>query len=455
MSAEMPVWILIAPLVLLLMLAGAGFGGFLLLKSLRAQPQATGVVTGLTLLGFGFLGFVMLSTFGLLIAWLVGGVSHDQRVAHTPPTPPVQIHIDESSRVREIQQRLDSALEAQGIGHQPDSFSLFPRHQVPHRIEQASAPARAKILVIFLFVAACVAAFVLTWIFSSQNRMSLGAGAAAVAGVLLIVGLYFVRSSQVVHESATAVIEEIVRDESYASAAALKRPVDATSVAVAAPEPNDFVPVAPVEAVTPVPADPALPATDYRSSVVNAVNAAPDWVRGGVQRRGDVTMLVCSSKQFATEAEADVDARAAVRDYLLDEQRRNTGAEPFRLRATPSVDGQVASVIKDRYVETVQRDFGSMFATMYRVWLKAEITPATQAQLRAAHLANVQEGRMVVAGTGLGALLCIPLGIVTYGKLNRRLNHRFSRTLKAGVAAGVLALWSLGLLLLERTVTLF
>jgi hypothetical protein len=200
----------------------------------------------------------------------------------------------------------------------------------------------------------------------------------------------------------------------------------------------------------------AIPATDDRSTVDESPSAPPpDWVRAGVQQRGKATEFVCSSRQYATVEEADAEARAAVREYLQAELHRETPEGPFRRRTTADLDGFVSSVIRDRYVESVQRDFGSLFATMYRVWLRAEITPEIRQRLWEAQTASLQEGRLIVAGSLLGGLLCIPLGIVTYGPLNRWSQRRYSRMWQGAVAAGVLSLWAVGLFLLRQLVTWF
>ena len=61
MSVETPVWIVLVPLVLLMVFAAIGVGGFLLQKWLRAQPEAAaGAIKFAALLGFGLLGFFML-----------------------------------------------------------------------------------------------------------------------------------------------------------------------------------------------------------------------------------------------------------------------------------------------------------------------------------------------------------------------------------------------------------
>ena len=461
MSAQ-PTWIILAPMVLLLLLAGASFGGFLLLKWLRAQPHASGVVTGLTLLGFGFVGFVMLSALGLLIAVLVVGVSRDHVVAQ-PATPaePRMVHIPSGAEIHldtEIQQRVDAELEAHGIGRASplDSVPSYSPHHTDTATERVPTVAVKVGFMSFagvVLVAVTLGAFVLLKTLASNRRLTAGAviGVVAAAGLASLVGGLFVVRTQTYHVVAER--DMAAREKHRAIAEELRtrtmtlRPLLPAPVPDKPAEPPVSALLASQTALTPLP-------TDDRSTV-EPESFTPSWVRAGVQRKGDVTTVVCSSQQFASVPEADADARAAVRDYLLGERLRTIPKESFGPRTAPSVDGLVDGVVKDRYVETIQRDFGTFFAPMHRVWLKAEVTPTTYNQMRAAYTAELQKSRLLVAGGALAALLCVPLGIITCGRLDRWTNHRFPRILQAGIGAAVLGLWGLGAAVLERFVTLF
>uniref|UniRef100_A0A7C4QQL5 Uncharacterized protein n=1 Tax=Schlesneria paludicola TaxID=360056 RepID=A0A7C4QQL5_9PLAN len=196
--------------------------------------------------------------------------------------------------------------------------------------------------------------------------------------------------------------------------------------------------------------DPA--ATDDRSQVQNAQAGAPDWVRAGSERRGEANYLVCASRQFSTVEEADADAKACLRELLLAEFRKVQASGVIRRPAVLDISRLIDGSVQDRYVETVQRDFGTFFAPMHRVWLRAEFSPAVHEALHAAHITAVQQGRLLVAGVVWAALLCLPLGVVSYGQLCRWVNCRRSRLLQAIVGTGVVGAWVAGFVLLQRLV---
>jgi hypothetical protein len=275
--------------------------------------------------------------------------------------------------------------------------------------------------------------------------------------LLLFGGLYVVRSQRQV---------AIVDQQIFAP------PAGRTSSAIDAdwlrfpqpPQPRPPEPASESAVSTPLPAaatdGPVSPlvggadpvATDDRSLVQNAQAGAPDWVRTASERRGEANYLVCASRQFSTVEEADADAKACLRELLLDEFRKVQASHVIRRPAVLDISRLVDGSVQDRYVETVQRDFGTFFAPMHRVWLRAEFSPAVHEALHAAHITAVQQGRLLVAGVVWAALLCLPLGVVSYGQLCRWANCRGNRLLQAVVGTGVAGVWVAGFVLLQRLV---
>jgi len=326
----------------------------------------------------------------------------------------------------------------------------------------AAVPAWGLLFLMFLIGMGCFMAFAVVKGLQSQSPGALlvAIPLLAIGGLfllMLLIGVAWVRTEVSVASSMPAQIairqdfeNQMRAQETRMVAESSMRAVSTAPVPPPAPAPgtNDLVAMAPVSAAA------AIPATDDRSSN-DLKSTPPEWVRAGVQRKGEVTTMVYSSKQYATEAEADADVTAALHEYLLGEYHRTNYSTAFGPRQPTSLQHMLPGVIKDRYVETIQRDFGSVFAPMYRVWLKAEITPATYQQFRSQYTAQLQETRLVTAGAGLAGLLCIPLAIVLYGQLNRWTSRRFSSILKTGFSAGVLGLWAVGAFVLARLVTVF
>jgi hypothetical protein len=461
MHSATPIWIMLAPLALLTLVAVAASVGFAVSKWQRANPRGLDALAGAALGVVGVTGLVLLG--GLFFYISRSEVSQSATIAPPMPPPvPTPVPIEHQRAIQRIEAEIASqrATSSSDASSYTMDYGHAPPYQ-PHHTDSISevAPTVALRLGVFslgilLLLGLAVGAILFVRFLVTRNDAAVAKSLAVSGGIallLVLAGALFVGARIESTQKHQARQQSLVRME--AARAQVEREhaehvqqQAAKSALTRLPSGDD----APVSATSVAQNDPV--ATDDRTT---STTKQPDWVRAGIQRRGDVTILVCSSKQYATEAEANQDARAAVRDYLLEERLRTVPAEPFRLRTEPAVDHLIDGVVKDRYVEALQRDFGTMFATMYRVWLRAEVTPDTYHALRSAQLAQVREGRMVVAGSTLAALLCVPLGIVSYGQLNRWTRRRIPRILQSSVAAGVVGAWIAGWIALQQFVTLF
>lgn len=178
----------------------------------------------------------------------------------------------------------------------------------------------------------------------------------------------------------------------------------------------------------------------------------PAWLTEGTISDGTSTTIIVSSQQFATIEEARDDALAHVNSRLASDLARFP-PQRFSLRNNQPLNPQAA--IRDTYVQTIRRDFGTFFHPMYRVWHRVELSP----QVRAAYLASRIEGssfaHLLVTLTAFAALLIAPLGIVVTGLLTR-LTGPGSRPWWIGVIGGmVVGTWIIGAQVLNHFVVLW
>lgn len=196
-------------------------------------------------------------------------------------------------------------------------------------------------------------------------------------------------------------------------------------------------------------------ATDDRTAPDEEQPSLPEWIHHGNRRDGEVIVWVCSSKQFATVEEAEADVLATLRATVLEELHKLHPDYPMRRRSELVSEKFLQSLIKNRHVQMVQRDFGTFFAPMYRVWLQAELTPLNRQAVQFSYTRAVQEGRLLVVSVILVGLLCLPLGIVSYGNICRWKGVSSSRLLQALVSLLVIGVWAISYVLLQRYVILF
>lgn len=199
--------------------------------------------------------------------------------------------------------------------------------------------------------------------------------------------------------------------------------------------------------------DPA--ATDDRTAPDEKQPPLPEWVHHGNRRDGEVSIWVCSSKQFATVEEAEADVLNNLRASVLEEIRKFLPEYPMRRKSELVSEEFLQSLIKNRHVQLFQRDFGTFFAPMYRVWLQVELTPLSRQAVQVSYTHAVREGRLLVVCVTLLGLLSVPLGILSYGNICRWAGISRSRLLQVLVSLLVIGAWAISFVLLQHYVTLF
>lgn len=142
----------------------------------------------------------------------------------------------------------------------------------------------------------------------------------------------------------------------------------------------------------------------------------PGWTNVAETKQGDVSLLVFESKQYSTIDEARQELAAAVKIRLDRDFKAVFHTPAGGIRDLPLPDLKRLAV-RNEYVETIERDFGTFFAPMHRVWWQLELSPAVRTDLRSQWKAQVQETRTLTVG---GALLGITVALAGLSLFTRR-----------------------------------
>jgi hypothetical protein len=239
------------------------------------------------------------------------------------------------------------------------------------------------------------------------------------------------------------------RDEAEA---AMRRAMAQLPVPTAPPQAAPPALVASIEPVSAVeaivasrPAPISEPPTSDRTVVESSSPTGPPaWITAGTKTNGETQTLVVSSKQYATEGEAKQDADRQVVALLTEDLRKHTSQTWIRPSEIIGLPEALPLAVRERYVEIVNRDFGSFFAPMYRVWYRVELSPRVRESGLIHWRGAVAESRMIMAGGGFLALLCVPLAVLAFGYGNRRTAGKARGPLAFGVSAVVLLAWLTG-----------
>jgi hypothetical protein len=165
------------------------------------------------------------------------------------------------------------------------------------------------------------------------------------------------------------------------------------------------------------------------------------WITAGSKSVGETASIVISSKQYATQAEAEQDAGRQVVALLRDDLRKHTSPAWVQPKEVIGIPEALGLAVRDQYVETVNRDFGSFFAPMYRLWYRVELSPKVREPGLVRWRAALAETRILTAGGGFLAILCVPLAVVAYGRCNRWTHGKARTPLACAMAAVVLSAW--------------
>jgi len=178
-------------------------------------------------------------------------------------------------------------------------------------------------------------------------------------------------------------------------------------------------PYQPVMRFGPTPApDPQTPVPTDDRTVIHAEADRPDWVSQPESKTGEVRLVVVASQQYSTVEEAESELARTAADLLLADLNQIYSREMGVSTWHPTIDDIRRHVVKQQYVETIERDFGNFFHPMHRVWWQLEFSPEVRYEF-APHWRHGLTARRVHLVGGAATLL---VALVSLIALYRRLN---------------------------------
>ncbi|MDB5345393.1 MAG: hypothetical protein JWP89_3770 [Schlesneria sp.] len=176
---------------------------------------------------------------------------------------------------------------------------------------------------------------------------------------------------------------------------------------------------------------------DSRTKLASAktLTQRPKWV--DQQNVGDGTSerIVLASQQYTTQAEAEQQLFAEASELLMkDLQKLRPGTERPRNWA-PTEDAIKRFMVKQRYVEAADHDFGNFVHPMYRVWWQTELSPEVRTEFLPEWRQGITVHRIRRVGIVASSLVLAASLIAIY----RRLDVLTHGTRRLGLAVGSLA----------------
>lgn len=192
-------------------------------------------------------------------------------------------------------------------------------------------------------------------------------------------------------------------------------------------------------AIVPVP-------TDDRTIVVSDTKLAqrPDWVDQRSVSDGVVERIVLASEQYTTQQEAEQQLSVNATELLLDDLQKLRPGTARPAKWHPADADIRRLMVKQRYVEAIDRDFGNFFHPMYRVWWQVELSPEVRTEFLPGwrHSQTVTRVRRVGIVTA-SAVLLVSL-LAAYRRLDV-LTRTARRPMLIGMSGSVIGLWFLGI----------
>ncbi len=192
---------------------------------------------------------------------------------------------------------------------------------------------------------------------------------------------------------------------------------------------NYQIPVS-TKAVVPRPAD-------DRTKLVSAktLTQRPKWVDQQFIGDGISERIVLASQKYTTQAEAEQQLFAEASELLMrDLQKLRPGTERPQ-NWTPTEDAIKRFMVKQRYVEAADHDFGNFVHPMYRVWWQTELSPEVRTEFLPEWRRGITTHRIRRVGIVASSLVLAASLIAIY----RRLDVLTQGTRRLGLAAGGLA----------------
>lgn len=207
-------------------------------------------------------------------------------------------------------------------------------------------------------------------------------------------------------------------------------------------------------ALTPLNNDP-LTQADRTQIAENPEKPEPEWMQGTLPTISDGRYEVIGSGQFASIEEARNDANRQCGQLLAADLHPFVSRVPFRQRRRDQTTGPVGPAIREEYVQQFERDFGSFFAPMYRVWYLVELSPRIREPVIAQVKAESQEGRVIAVAVAFAGLCLVPLGMILTGRMIRALGGRGRQLFPVFTSLVILCGWLFTAIMLNECIVIF
>jgi len=228
------------------------------------------------------------------------------------------------------------------------------------------------------------------------------------------------------------------RHESGATPTAVVRPpVSAQPIDLGSSAPLPKRPSPPIEARRPAqPGDPigfgseptgveATVVTEgVQETVIERGTVLPDWVKETEMVSGDKTIVVMTSRQFATAEEGDAEIVGAAAEWVVDDFAKTYDANE-RVTISPALLKH--TVYRRRFVETIDRQSGANSFRVYRVHQQVELSPTTRKVFFAHWRGQVVEQRLWLIGKLVGFFTVILGGLAVFLRVGARSSRTFRR----------------------------
>ncbi len=170
----------------------------------------------------------------------------------------------------------------------------------------------------------------------------------------------------------------------------------------------------------------------------------PNWINASRVEDGDATLLVLSSRQFATIDEAKAEVLLAAKNVVTADFHKY---EPAGAEWRVPIEMVQAHAVRQEYIEKQDRDFGRFTAPMYRVHLQLRLSPRLHDKFREPWQAYVVERRLWGLGSVFGLLTLLTATMTSYLRLDALTAGAYRRRLKLAavslIAAGGLVVWKI------------
>jgi hypothetical protein len=188
---------------------------------------------------------------------------------------------------------------------------------------------------------------------------------------------------------------------------------------------------------------------ESREGVLNDADR-PKWIDEGDSTKGDIRIIVLSSKLWSTEAEARQELLPRVASIVrtdFNERHKSVFDRTGQWLLSDGLLNQHA--VKRRYIEQVEQDFGTFSAPMCRLWTQVEISPMVRTEIYPIWKKAVIGNRVIIIGAVLACLTMLANAVALFAKL-RTVPHRSFLYMGAIIATSVLTWFAADLVLVKQ-----